>query len=131
MLLRGWIPISSISYLGFLTFVLGLTQAASSIALVSEMMALAPFENKSVIISLCTALQVGGAGISGLVSGKLIEYGMLAETWGFKGLVLSKYDTLILFSSIMVFVFAITLWLIPSVAETKKAQWVPSSSKTV
>lgn len=131
VLLRGWVPISSISYFGFLTFVLGLIQAASSIALVSEMMALAPPENKSVIISLCTALQVGGAGISGLVSGKLIEYGMLAETWDFRGLVLSNYDTLILFSSIMVFVFVITLWLIPSVVKTKKAQWIPSSSKTL
>jgi len=131
VLLRDLAPVSQVLYFSLITFVLGLIQAASSIAIVSEMMALAPAKNKSVIISFCVSLQVGGAGISGLLSGKLIEYGILAESWHFMKLTLSHYDTLILFSSIMVFVLIITLWLIPSVAETKKAQWGPHSSKTL
>ena len=73
----------------------------------------------------------GGAAISGVVSGKLIEYGILSQTWVFKGLTLSHYDTLILFSSVMVFVLIVTLGLIPSVVKTTKAQWVPHSSKTL
>ena len=77
------------------------------------------------------SLQWGGAAISGLVSGKLIEYGILSKTWIFKGLILSNYDTLILSSSVMVFIFIVTLGLIPSVVKTKKVQWVPHSSKTL
>jgi len=131
VILRDLIPIPLVSYFSFLTFGLGLIQASSSIALTSEMMALAPAKNKSVIISFCMSLQVGGAAISGIISGKLIEYEILTTKWIFKGLVLSDYDTLILFSSVMVFVFVVTLGLIPSVVRTKKAQWLPHSSKTL
>jgi len=131
VILRGVAPISQISYFSFLTFGLGLIQSSSSIALTSEMVALAPANNKSVIISLCMSLQWGGAAISGVISGKLIEYGILSPIWIFKGLTLSHYDTLILFSSVMVFVFIVTLGLIPSVVKTKNVQWVPHSSKTL
>lgn len=131
VLLRGLVPVSYGYYFSFLTFILGLIQAASSIALTSEMMALAPKKYSSVIISFCSALQVGGAAISGVVSGKIIEYGLLSKTWVFKTLILSNYDTLILFNSIMVFVFIVTLGLIPSVVKTKDVQWVPHSSKTL
>jgi MFS family permease len=131
VILRGLIPVSLVSYFSFLTFSLGLIQASSSIALTSEMMALAPAKNKAVIISFCISLQVGGVAVSGVISGKLIEYGILSETWRFQGLALSNYDTLILFSSVMVFVFIVTLGLIPSVVKTKKVQWVPHSSKTL
>jgi MFS family permease len=131
VILRGMIPIPLVSYFSFLTFGLGLIQASSSIAITSEMMALAPAKNKSVIISLCMSLQWGGAAISGVISGKLIEYDLLNKTWIFKGLTLSNYDTLILFNSVMVFVFIVTLGLIPSVVKTKKVQWVPHSSKTL
>lgn len=129
--LRDLFPISPISYFSFITFSLGLIQASSSIALTSEMMALAPVENKSFILSICISLQVGGAAISGVASGKFIEYGLLTETWLFHGLTLSNYDTLILFSSSMVFVFIVTLGLIPSIVKTKKVQWVPNTSKTL
>jgi len=131
VVLRDIMPLSMSVYFSFITFALGLIQAASSIALTSEMMALAPRENKSVIISICQALQLGGAGISGFVSGKVIEYGVLSKNWTFMNLALSDYDTLILFSAILVFVFIITLGLIPSVVKTKKVQWVPHSSKTL
>ena len=131
VILRGLAPIPQMTYFSYLTFGLGLIQASSSIALTSEMVSLAPVKNKSVIISLCMSLQWGGAAISGVISGKLIEYGILSETWLFRGLTLSNYDTLILFSSVMVFVFIVTLGLIPSVVKTKTVQWVPHSSKTL
>jgi len=131
VILRDLTPIPLVSYFSFLTFSLGLIQASSSIALTSEMMALAPAKNKSVIISFCMSLQVGGAAISGIISGKLIEYEILTNEWIFKGLTLSNYDTLILFNSVMVFVFVVTLGLIPSVVRTKKVQWLPHSSKTL
>ncbi len=131
VVLRDLTPLPQVSYFSFITFGLGLIQSASSIAVTSEMVALAPVKNKSVIISFCLSLQWGGAAISGVISGKLIEYAILSETWIFKGLTLSNYDTLIMFSSVMIFVFMITLGLIPSVVKTKKAQWVPHSSKTL
>ncbi|MCP4023367.1 MAG: MFS transporter [Desulfobacteraceae bacterium] len=128
---RNIIPVSLPVYFSFITFNLGLIQAASSIALTSEMMALAPQENKSVVISICSSLQVGGAAISGILSGKVIEYGILSKNWTWMNLELSDYDTLILFSAILVFVFIVTLGLIPSVVKTRKVQWVPHSSKTL
>lgn len=131
VILRGVVPIPPVYYFSFLTFGLGLIQASSSIALTSEMVALAPEKNKSVIISLCMSLQWGGAAISGVISGKLIEYGILSKTWIFKGLFLSNYDSLILFNSVMVFVFIVTLGLIPSVIKTKDVQWVPNAPKTL
>ncbi len=131
IIFRSLVPVSLATYFSFITFTLGLIQAASSIALTSEMMALAPRENKSVTISICSSLQVGGAAISGIVSGKVIEFGILSKTWTFMNLELSDYDTLILSSSVLVFVFIITLGLIPSVVKTKKVQWVPHSSKTL
>lgn len=131
VILRGLIPILLLSYFSLLTCGLGLIQASSSIAITSEMMALAPAKNKSVIISICMSLQWGGAAISGVISGKLIEYDILNKTWIFRGLTLSNYDTLILLNSVMVFVFIVTLGLIPSVVKTKKVQWVPHSSKTL
>ena len=131
VILRDLAPVALVTYFSFITFCLGMIQASSSIALTSEMMALAPATNKSVIISFCTSLQVGGAAISGVVSGKLIEYGMLTRTWIFKGLTLSNYDTLILLSSALIFVFIVTLGLIPSVVKTKNVQWVPHTSKTL
>ncbi len=131
VLLRDCFPVPYGYYFSFITFTLGLIQASSSIALTSEMMALAPQKYKSVTISFCSSLQVGGAAISGVLSGKIIEYGILSETWVFKSLTLSNYDTLILFNAVMVFVFIITLGLIPSVVKTKKVQWVPHSSKTL
>jgi len=131
VILRGVVPIPPVYYFSFLTFGLGLIQASSSIAMTSEMVALAPEKNKSVIISLCMSLQWGGAAISGVISGKIIEYGILSKTWIFKGLFLSNYDSLILFSSVMVFVFIVTLGLIPSVIKTKNVQWVPNAPKTL
>ena len=126
---RDLVPVSMPVYFSFITFNLGLIQAASSIALTSEMMALAPHKNKSVIISICSSLQLGGAAISGVISGKIIEYGVLSKNWTMIDLTLSDYDTLLLFSAILVFVFIITLGLIPSVVKTRKVQWVPHSSK--
>lgn len=126
---RDLVPVSMPVYFSFITFNLGLTQAASSIALTSEMMALAPRENKSVMFSICSSLQFGGAAISGVISGKIIEYGVLSKNWTMMNLKLSNYDTLLLFSAILVFVFIITLGLIPSVVKTRKVQWVPHSSK--
>lgn len=131
VLVRDLTPFSLVSYFSFLTLSLGFVQASSSIALTSEMMALAPLENKAFIISFCTALQMGGAGISGVISGKIIEYGIISKIWVFKGLTLSNYDTLILAGSVMVFIFTITLGLIPSVVKTNKVQWIPHATKTL
>lgn len=128
---RGLVPLPLTVYFGMITFCLGLIQSSSSIALTSEMMALAPQQNKSVIISICSSLQLGGVAVSGFISGKVIEYGVLSREWTMMNLKLSDYDTLLLCSAILVFVFIITLGLIPSVVKTRIVQQMPHSSKTV
>jgi MFS family permease len=131
VILRDMVPVSLPLFFGFITGGLGMIQAASSIALTSEMMALAPRENKSVVISICSSLQLGGAGFAGFFSGKMIELKMLSKNWTMMHLELTDYDSLILFSAALVFVSIVALGLIPSVVKTHKAQWVPHSSKTI
>ncbi|THB79969.1 MAG: MFS transporter, partial [Desulfobacteraceae bacterium] len=53
VILRGLVSFPMTTYFSILTFCLGLVQAASSIALTSEMMALTPPSNRSVITSIC------------------------------------------------------------------------------
>ncbi|MCG8616114.1 MAG: MFS transporter [Desulfobacterales bacterium] len=131
VLFRDAVPASHLVYYSIITFGLGAVQAGSTIAITSEMISLAPPENTSVVTSLCMSLQWGGAALSGLLSGKLIQYGILAETWQLNGLTMSRYDSLILFYAVLVLVFTTALGLIPSVVKRRRGFRDGDSAKTV
>lgn len=131
VLVRSVSPVSMVWFFSALTLCLGLVQAASTIAMTSEMIALAPPENTSVITSICMALQWGGAALSGMISGKAIEFKILAEKWELWGMQISQYDSLILFYAVMVLVFTVTLGLIPSVMKSRRAEWGGPAPKTL
>ncbi len=121
--MRGVLPIPVTFTVGILSCFFGSVQAASSIAITSEMMALISQENKTMSTSFCTSLILGGAAISGILSGQIIKLNILNKQWSIFGMTMSNYDTMILGCSIMVVLLVVTLGLIPSVI--KKAQWMP------
>ncbi len=76
--------------------VYGCLFAGASVAVSSELLALAAPGNKAVSIALGYSLYAAGMGISRLVSSLVLGSGMLAETWTLRSLVLSRYHTLFL-----------------------------------
>ncbi len=120
---RYFVPIQSYAYLGVLHFLFGLTQAAVSIAVSTDMLNLIPPENKSFSTSLCVTLQFGGQALSGLLVAAALKMKILANTWQFMGNTLTAYDTILLGYGVLTVILVITLGLIPSVIS--KAQWVP------
>ncbi len=123
---RNIFPFPIIGTVGFLTACYGLINAALAIAIVTEMMALVPKENKSLSTSFNNTLLSAGIAISGIISGKIIELNILNKSWELFGQTMSNFDTLLLVSGIMVILLVVTLGLIPSVVG--KAQWIPRGS---
>jgi len=111
-----------------LTILFGMVQAASSIAMTSETLALIPPKNKSLATGLWFTLYSGGIGLSGILSGKALEMGIFSESWIWLGQSMSNYDGLLLLSGTMVLLMTVTLGMIPSVIKKVPASWIPQSS---
>ncbi|MBD3383600.1 MFS transporter [candidate division KSB1 bacterium] len=122
-LLRHLSPVSLIVYMGILTAAFGFVQAASSIAITSEMMALVPKKNKSLATSFNLILFNAGPALFAILAGKILDLNILNDQWSIYGVSMSQYDTLLLGSSIMIVLLVVTLGLIPSVIGNH--QWVP------
>jgi len=113
---------------GILTILFGMVQAASSIAMTSETLALIPPKNKSLATGLWFTLYSGGTGLSGILSGQALELGVFNESWIWLGQSMSSYDGLLLFSGTMVLLMTVTLGMIPSMIKKVPAGWIPQSS---
>ena len=112
-------------FVGILTFLFGMVQAASSIAMTSETLVLIPVENKSLATGLWFTLYSGGTGLSGVLSGQALELGLLSDSWTWLGQHMSRYDGLLLFCVTMVLLMTVTLGLIPSFIKKTPAGWIP------
>ncbi|MCP4350613.1 MAG: MFS transporter [Desulfobacterales bacterium] len=123
---RAIFPWPVIVTVGFLTGCHGMLNATLVIAVVTEMMLLIPKENKSLSTSFNNTLLAAGVALSGIISGKVIELGILNKSWELFGQAMSDFDTLLLGCGIMVIMLIVTLGLIPSVVG--KAQWIPRAS---
>ena len=113
---------------GILTILFGMVQAASSIAMTSETLALIPPKNKSLATGLWFTLYSGGTGLSGILSGQALELGVFNESWIWLGQSMSSYDGLLLLSGTMVLLMTVTLGMIPSMIKKVPAGWIPQSS---
>ncbi len=120
---RGMVPLPLMVYLGGLHIAFGFTMSASSIAVSTEMLAIAPEINKALATSVCNALQIGGGAISGLLCAGAIRLGLFNDSWSLLGEKLSSFDALLLIFSILVLLLVVTLGLVPSVI--RKAEWAP------
>jgi len=126
MLMRGWFPVPAIWVAGFVSTGFGFVQAASSIAMTSEILHLIPKENKSLAAGFWLTLWSGGSGLSGVLFGQLLGIGILSSEWVLFGQPLSQYDGLLLLSGGMIVLLTVTLGLIPSVIRV--AQWIPQGT---
>ena len=126
-LFRGFFPWPVIVTVGLLTICFGMVQAASSIGLTTELMALIPQTNKSLSTALNLSLINGGTALSAFICSKTIDLSILNTSWQFFGQTMSEYDSLLLGCGLMIVLLIVTLGLIPSVIKPK-AQWVPQGS---
>ena len=107
--------------IGTLSFVFGIVQAASGIAVSSEMMAISPPDNKPMATAVCFSLMSLGVSFSGIFSSIILKLGILSPAWTFLGRTFGPYDALLLFCGVMIFLMTVTLGLVPS--GVKKVQW--------
>ena len=114
-------------FVGILTILFGLVQAASSIAMTSETLALIPPKNKSLATGLWFTLFSGGSGLSGILSGQALDLRLFSESWIWMGQAMSSYDGLLLLSGTMVLLMTVTLGMIPSMIKKVPAGWIPQS----
>ncbi|OGV57378.1 MAG: hypothetical protein A2X49_01120 [Lentisphaerae bacterium GWF2_52_8] len=118
---RDFLLLPVMLVIGSLSFAFGLVQAASGIAISSEMIAISPHDNKSMSTALCYSLMSLGIALSGIFSSGILKLGILSSSWQLLGKSFGPYDALLLFCGVMVFLMTVTLGLVPSVV--KKAQW--------
>ena len=127
-LLRSLFPGEIILFVGILTLLFGLVQAACGLAMTSETLVLIPQENKSLATGLWFTLYSGGAGLSGFLSSKVLELNLINPYWSMFGLPMSSYDGLLLMFGTMVLLMTVTLGLIPSMVKKAPAAWIPQST---
>ena len=127
-LLRSLFPGEIIFFVGILTLLFGLVQAACGLAMTSETLVLIPQENKSLATGLWFTLYSGGAGLSGFLSSKVLELNLINPDWSMFGLLMSSYDGLLLMFGTMVLLMTVTLGLIPSMVKKAPAAWIPQST---
>ena len=72
LFMRGGFPVPVIWVAGFVSTGFGFVQAASSIAMTSEILYLIPKENKSLATGFWLTLWSGGSGLSGVLFGQLL-----------------------------------------------------------
>ncbi len=118
---RDFLPLPLMLVIGSLSFVFGIVQAASGIAISSEMMAVTPPDNKPMGTAVCYSLISLGISLSGIFSSIVLKLGILSPEWKFLGKTFGPYDALLLFCGVMIFLLTVTLGLVPSVV--KKVQW--------
>jgi len=127
MVLRGLFPFPAIATLCLLSGLFGMTFAASGIAFSSELLALVPTENKSLSTGFHLSLISAGIALSSLLIGQALKLNVLTPEWTLMDQKLSAYDTVLLGSAVMILLLIITLGLIPSVIQVRKARWYPQN----
>jgi len=123
--LRGLSPFSDASTLYLSAGLFGAVFSASGIAFSSELLALVPAENKSLSTGFHLSLSSAGIALSSLLIGQALKLNILNSEWTLMGQTLCAYDTILLGSAVMILLLIITLGLIPSVIQVRKAQWYP------
>jgi MFS family permease len=93
----------------------GTVSAASTIAITTEMLALAPPERKSLSTGVCQTLMSAGSAMSGILASGAIASGMLRDRWTFLGQEASAFDALLVLDAVVVVLLVVTLGLVPSV----------------
>jgi len=124
-LMRSVMPFPLLAALGGVHFFLGSVAAASGLAIISEMLALIPKENKALSTSIGTSMILAGSALSGLMSAAILKADIVRENWALLGKQMSQYDAILLAHAVMIVLMVVTLGLVPSVL--RKAEWMPQA----
>ena len=122
-LIRGVMPFPLLVTLGGVHFFVGFIAAASGIAIITELLALIPGENKALSTSLGISMGLAGAALSGLISAAILKANLIKETWVFFGNEMSQYDAILMAYAAMIVLMVVTLGLVPSVL--RKPDYMP------
>lgn len=105
---------SSVAVLTGVIVAYGFLLACASVAVSSEMLALAPAGNKAMSIAFCYSLYSAGMGFSRFLASVVLGSGMLAAEWHCGGVTFSKYHTLFLVYGCGTMAVSILLVLVPA-----------------
>lgn len=106
---------AAVTVITILLTVYGFLTAASSVVTSSEMMALARPGNKAMAMALCGSFLYGGMGLSRVFSSLLLGGGILAASWNWGSVQYTNYQSLFLFSGIIVLIVCLMLILVPAI----------------
>ncbi len=102
----------------------GFLISSASIAVSSEMLALAPARNKNVALAFCFSMFAGGKGFSRFLASLILGSGILARRWNCFGYDLTQYHSLFIMYGCMVILACILLVLVPAI--TREIRRLPS-----
>jgi len=113
----------SVIWLMTLIWGYGFLTAGASVAVSSEILNVAPVNNKAVSMAVCLSLYSGGVGCSRLLASLVLGSGILSSSWEVWGMTLTKYHSLFLFYGVGVIMVSVLLVLVPAL--TKDVQRLP------
>jgi len=125
-LLRDFVALPLLFFIGIPALLFGLVQAVSGVAISSEMLAVMPHDHKVMGTALNLALMYMGISMSGIFSSQMLKLGILSPVWKFGSAAMGPYDALLLICSVMIGLLVVTLGLIPSVLTTPRTGRVES-----
>lgn len=105
--------------IGLLSALFGMVQAASGVAMTTEMLAAQPPDNKPMATAVNQSLAGLGIALSGICSSALLKMGVFSPAWSLFGLNLGPYDAILMLSGVMVMLLVVTLGLVPSVMRVR------------
>jgi MFS family permease len=106
--------LSAIIFICTLVTIYGFLLACASIAVSSEMMALAPQNNKAMSMAFCFSLYSAGFGASRLLTSFVLGSGMLSSSWKAFGYSFTQFHSLFLFYGFAVLFACVLLVLVPA-----------------
>jgi MFS family permease len=107
--------VTGVASLGPLILAYGFLFAGASIAVTTEMLHLAPENNKAMSIAFCFVAYSGGTALSRVGTSLLLGSGIFSPSWSVLGRTMTQYHSLFLFYAATVILATALLVLVPAV----------------
>ena len=111
--------------IGALVASYGFFLACSSVAISSEMMAMASPENKAVSMAFCGTFYAAGAGGSRFLTSLVLGAGLLATKWNIGSMEINHYQTLFLIFGCAITFVCLLLVLVPAIFPKSNYSYLP------
>jgi len=111
--------------IGVLVAIYGFFMACSSVAISSEMMVMAPPDNKAVSMAFCGTFYAAGMGGSRLLTSLVLGAGLLATEWNIGSMKINHFQTLFLVFGCVITFVCIMLVLVPALFPKSNYSYLP------